>query len=62
MNITQIAAFAKTFKKTKNETTKQKRKLVAKTNNSSNNTGITINPVILQQTDNTINGSKVSVR
>ena len=62
MNTIQIAAFAKTLKKTKNGTTKQKRKLVVKTDNSPNSADITINPVILQQTDNTIDGSKVSVR
>lgn len=61
MNITQIAAFAKTLKKNKNGTIKQKRKLVAKTNNRVSCVDLTVNPILLQQTGRTDEG-KIFVR
>jgi hypothetical protein len=61
MNITQIAAFAKTLKKNKNGTIQQKRKLVAKTNNCIGDVDVTIKPSLLQQTGRTDEG-KIVVR
>jgi hypothetical protein len=61
MNTVLIRAFAETLKKNKNGFTKQKRKLVAKINNSSDHIDFTINPLILQQTGYTSDG-KITVR
>jgi hypothetical protein len=61
MNNTQIAAFAKTLKKTKNGTIKQKRELVVKINDRNNHNDLTINPILLQQTGDTTD-NKIYVR
>jgi len=61
MNLKQIEAFAKTLKKNKYGSIKQRRKLVAEINNRSDQHDRTINPCILQQTGHTNNG-KITVR
>ena len=61
MNLIQIKAFVKFLKTKKNGTTKQRRKLVAKTDYCFNNNGVIVDASILQQRNNNDQG-KISVR